>query len=456
MRKIWAIGMAMVMLLSVAGCGESKVSTEVPATSESTTQIKAEETSANSAQSTAVTGESSSTDSSVSSTADTTSATVSSTTDSTATVDKTEITTTTKVKTTSQVKTTGKTQTTATTTTTKAPTTTATTAAKVETLEEYLAMRPQKTIVGSSADEKGWIYQLGTNGLMVRETTIDSGKGGEPVEIVQITDVHFSTINAQDRSENNASVMAVSKLGRKGTSRVQMERHLQYANYFDKTIITGDVLDYLSWGNIEMLKSVIWDRYPQVTVSLGNHDSVRTWQFAGYVRDTTSRDSRYAILQENWKHDIYYVSEVINNKVMTITMDNGSTFFHESQVEKLSADLTKARQNGYVVLLFYHIPLATGDENDKAVVPIRSNDGVNGINLSSTACKMTNKSTKAVYNLITNNADIIKGAFCGHEHSDVYSEIHAKTADGQAAVIPQYLLAAAMYDYGHVMKITVK
>ena len=63
--------------------------------------------------------------------------------------------------------------------------------------------------------------------------------------------------------------------------------------------------------------------------------------------------------------------------------------------------------------------------------------------------------TRSVYNLIVNNADVIKGVFAGHCHSDMYNEIVAKNSDGTAAVIPQYITTSNAYDGGHAMRIFV-
>ena len=63
---------------------------------------------------------------------------------------------------------------------------------------------------------------------------------------------------------------------------------------------------------------------------------------------------------------------------------------------------------------------------------------------------------KEIYQLITNNADIIAGGFCGHTHNDFYTEIKAKTASGEETVIPQYILIGVPYGKGHALKITVE
>ena len=55
----------------------------------------------------------------------------------------------------------------------------------------------------------------------------------------------------------------------------------------------------------------------------------------------------------------------------------------------------------------------------------------------------SNAATKAVYGLIVNNADVIKGVFTGHVHSDIRLNIVARTPDGTDTSIPQYINNAA-------------
>ncbi len=63
---------------------------------------------------------------------------------------------------------------------------------------------------------------------------------------------------------------------------------------------------------------------------------------------------------------------------------------------------------------------------------------------------------RAVYDLIVNSADVVRGVFCGHRHVSMVSQILAKTPAGEDKIIPQYVNHAAFSDKGHVLKITVK
>lgn len=344
-------------------------------------------------------------------------------------------------------------------TTTATTTTTTTTAAPLTERDKYLS---QMKIyhVGSEEDENTSVYQLGLNGIMVREATIDSGRGGEAAEIVQVTDMHFNKLNDKDFAENNPSVMSTYAQRdhmRDGYSRDNAERCMYYGGLFDQIVVTGDTIDYLTYGALEMVKEVIWDPYPNTLVALGNHDPVRVMGLGKDVPDPTTLESRYAVLQENWKHDVYYASRVVKNKAMVIQMDNSQNKFWDHQLPKLKADIETARQKGYVILLFVHIPLTTNNPAETSVREIaRTPKGRFNFYTGGIGGANSNGATREVWDMIMNNADVIRGVFAGHMHEDYYAEMLAKTPAGVDKIIPQYVSRAAYSDRGHVLKITVK
>ena len=75
--------------------------------------------------------------------------------------------------------------------------------------------------------------------------------------------------------------------------------------------------------------------------------------------------------------------------------------------------------------------------------------------------KPEDEATEKVYSLITENADVIKGYFCGHRHSAFYTEIKASYKDEKGihdAVIPQWVEPGNPYlnHAGIVTRIIVK
>ena len=323
------------------------------------------------------------------------------------------------------------------------------------------ARNVNKTVLNGTPDDLTTYMYSSSIGPYVREVVIESKKPDtEAVEIVQTTDTHFNLVNALDEEEKNPSVMS-TKIGRKwlanGAAVTPVARAMDYARYSDVTIITGDVLDYLSHGCKELVIENLFRVDTDLMACLGNHDTTRVMQ--GEVADPTSYQSRFDIVQDFWIHDATYESRVIKDKVMCVVVDNGTSKFSQVQVDKLREDIEKARENDYIVLVFFHIPISTRNPEDTEMQPIKGTaDPENFYNLIGETSAGT---TGAFCDLIANNADVVKGVFTGHYHNDYYTEILGSYIDENGnkvdAVIPQYVLTSTVYENaGHVIRITVK
>lgn len=136
------------------------------------------------------------------------------------------------------------------------------------------------------------------------------------------------------------------------------------------------------------------------------------------------------------------------------------------QTEKLKADLQRAREKGYAVLLFAHEPIATNNpahtcftvddillKGDTGGYPHNYCDGGNS---ALPGGKNADEPSRAFYDVIYNSADVIKGFFAGHMHNDYKLDILAKTPSGEDAVIPQYVHTTSVVGEGHFMRILIK
>lgn len=301
------------------------------------------------------------------------------------------------------------------------------------------------------------------NGLKTRDFTIKAGKTGHSVIVVQLTDLHIGICNEKDLGNKTlAQTYAVRGWSKRPAVIQNALRGLAYADSVkaDQIMITGDALDYLSQGGLDWLKTNVWNRYPngKALISTGNHEFVQKMQGTVEEQDESVRQK----LLDQWGNEIYYESRVLRNKVMVIQMDNGTGSFRNEQVSLLRADLALAREKGYTVLLFFHEPISTGNPKDRDVNASYVGEGAgtsfNFYTGSTVANPFTDPDSTngAIYRMIVNSADVVGGVFCGHLHADYYTEIQAKTPDGQAKVIPQYDLTGTPYDKGHALKITVQ
>lgn len=329
-----------------------------------------------------------------------------------------------------------------------------------------LLNQPIETITGSPAHPGTHIFRFTDSGIIGRRAFVETKKGGEALYILHLTDIHLSNLNLLDFEEKNPVVLSTYDGRRSSFNREDVFRNLgrlmPLAPLFAKTIITGDIIDYLTWGAVEYIQRYIYDRHPETLLVAGGHDVTRECQ--GKVKDTTSLLSRQEILQTVWKQDLYYHSEILADKVMLVLLNNGEHRYYAHQTERLRADIQKARCKDLTVLIFQHEPLCTRNEAETAVVPLRTSQTSipknyhNGrIFIGNT--ESTDEDSMEMYQLITESADVIKAVFCGHMHNEVYTEIVGWDRTGEApqkVLIPQYVLDAAAYDKGHMLMITVR
>ena len=333
-----------------------------------------------------------------------------------------------------------------------------------------------KTVAGSPDDPNSFkhVYELGNTGLQVRDVHVypddyvEGETDREPLVIMQASDIHFNYTNAQDFEEANPSIMS-TYIGRKGFRNTVPtgQKVLRYAYMGDAMVITGDTLDFLSRGAMELANKHIFDVYPYALAALGNHEGTRVCQQPEGQKapDPTTIESRHEILQENWTgHDVLYSSSLVGDRVLLVQMDDGTASrFWDSQVEPFRADLALAREKGYAVLVFFHIPIRTYNPNETAVDQLpgssgrSDNSGIRDFTKEGIAMS-SNEANKAIFSLFKEYSDVIYGFFTGHTHSPYYSEFAVSVEEGTNKVtdfIPQYTMTASAYSGGNVTKIIV-
>ncbi len=324
------------------------------------------------------------------------------------------------------------------------------------TREAYLA-QGYEVVVGTPERPETCRKRFLETGLWFGEVTIDSGKGGEPLELVQITDMHFNAFAPED--ESNEELMLTRQhrsWNANGASERSAKTAMDYAKLCDKIIVTGDTWDFLSNGAAEMMERLVWDVSDRVVACIGGHELVRMMQTG--EPDRTPLAERLAIVASRWHNDIHYHSEIIGGKAMIILLDNSRTRYLDCQIERFKADLAKAREAKLPVLIFQHEPLATGNPADRELVPFhvcshKMLDFYDHPGFIGAPSRDTDEATARMLELIKGNCDLIRGIFCGHRHSAFYSEVLC-----EGGRIPQYVLEGNVYDgqAGHIMRITVK
>ena len=302
-----------------------------------------------------------------------------------------------------------------------------------------------------------WSYVTHPDGVLERNVAVKAKKDGRPLRIAHLTDLHFNYCNQEDINENDPVLMSTLQKRewlKNGSSVENAIRTLEHAKDADAIVITGDILDYLSHGCEELATKYVFNKYPNLIASLGNHECARKVQ--GEFTETMSYTQKQDWLKTFWPNDIHYSSTVIDERVMIIQMDNCSEKigFRQEQIKSLSNDIEKARSNGYIALLFFHFHISPDNEKYSKTDADKVGDAswaTVDLNRHGISEKHGHASTE-INKIIKANADVIKGCFCGHMHSDFYCEILAD--DGQ--IIPQYILIGTPYDKGHLLNINIE
>lgn len=168
---------------------------------------------------------------------------------------------------------------------------------------------------------------LAENDLHIRDIVIDAGLDLE-VRIGHLSDIHFNYCNLQDFDEADPVIMSTLEYRRwlaGGTTVPKARACLAFLEDADQILINGDTLDYLSHGTMELMQREIWDRHPGILATVGGHELARRMQ--GTVPDPVPRAETLAVLEKFWKHDIYYVSRLVKEKVLVVGMFNDCARF---------------------------------------------------------------------------------------------------------------------------------
>ncbi len=333
------------------------------------------------------------------------------------------------------------------------------------------------------SDEAGNRVEGG--GLVVADITLNVGLP-RPVTVMQLSDLHFNHLNEKDWEEANPTLLSTYERRGFGKGNLPLVRKaVEFVRDAHQVVVTGDGIDYLSHGTLELLHREVWDKLPAALICGGNHEYEQ--QMQGAVADTLTMEQKMAWVKSAWKHEYEYTARLVEDAVVVIQMDDGRRDetghygFAAGTAARLQADLLHAREKGRAVLLFMHVPLATGNLAETEVRSHFANDVSNRTDEPYRTRRMnfcdnqlidhktgrvvdepfvggavSSAETAAVMQLITTHPDVIKGVFTGHKHAEYYTEIAATAPDGTPALIPQYTMTGTGYTFGHVTKITLR
>ena len=328
----------------------------------------------------------------------------------------------------------------------------------------------KKLHVFTAEEIKGFSIRALESDLCEAKLDIDWYNNSEQTSISLITDAHINYVNKKDFLEENPAVMSTYQKRIwccDGQTVPNFINAMENANFSDKIVLTGDIMDYLSNGCLQLAQRLAfwncdisgakYNKGPKVVATLGNHEPTR--QMEGLVPDKHTLSENKVELQKYWPNNVFYHSETVynsngKNPVKIVLLDNSTGAFSDPLTDKkLERDLEYARNINMQVLIFAHIPIYNGtDEVLRGLL-------IPNFKLPQTyfCCRNrgNNAVTDAVYDLITENADIIKGIFTRHQHEYVYTRVKGKGKSANV-LIPQHIFQAVSYGKGYILNILIK
>lgn len=309
-------------------------------------------------------------------------------------------------------------------------------------------------------------YKLLESGQTVCEIELDLGVGEDAVEIAQITDCHVNSINGRDLKDPETPYTYKCRTAFRDRRTVaETVSALAACEYSDATVVTGDILDYMTISALDDVRTLFVEKYPDIMMTLGWHDMTKQMQTKR--PNLISDEERIAILQQIWPHDIHYYSRDLGKRVTVICLGMTIIAYSKDFSEQLLADIKRSREENRYILIFQHEPLATRLEKDREVTPsFTRTDGYGVLRNFCDGDRMiagsldTNAQNLKIYDIIRSNADVIKGIFAGHYHNQFYTEIPAwYERDGVRVEcsIPQHVAHIVLAkDRGYLVRIKVK
>lgn len=320
-----------------------------------------------------------------------------------------------------------------------------------------------ETLTGSSTDPATWIFSEGDSPY-IREIRISSGKDfGFPVEIDLLADAHYNWFNDADMATANPALMSTRE-GRiwlkDGESVPVIRKVMDYCQWADQTIALGDLMDFMSEGARQLTAEEIFARDVNVMACLGDHETTRVMQ--GSVPDDTPLEENRKHVASFWCNNHIAAGRMVGNRVFVEVLDNSMNAFIPEQYDRLKADIDICRAANRPMLLLMHNPISTNDDRFSDLAPIWQNDSdVKNFNVAYPGAPGSDEPTMKLYDLIVNNADVIRGIFAAHLHSEYAMEVKAGYTDPSGNYhekpIPQHVMTGSVYDTrGHLLRIIVE
>lgn len=175
----------------------------------------------------------------------------------------------------------------------------------------------------------------------------------KPIRILHLTDVHIVKAYEDESDAHKAfaawrtPVFEVS-----GSSPTQLlEEAMEYAKDFDCTVVTGDVVDYVSRAGYDEMRRIFAGK--DLMFCPGSHEYLQVERHAVRTHERVeAKAEMWEELQSIFPGDIGFDSRIVGG-VNLITADNATFAWTQYQYDRFREEAAK----GYPILIFTHTPM---------------------------------------------------------------------------------------------------
>ena len=250
------------------------------------------------------------------------------------------------------------------------------------------------------------------------ETTIMVEGLPEPVTLLHVTDSHISQADERDpeaipvaeRIRQQFQAQAQDGLPTLDHFRGTLAR---YANEVDAIVLTGDIMHFPSYANIDTVSQELSRYDTPALYTLGNHD----WNFPYMPWNDEIRAAYYPRFNQLMSGNPACQAETVGG-IRLIAIDNSNYQVTEEQLGFLREQLAL----GLPSILLVHIPIALPTLYDdvfarwKAPIMMAA-EGWTPETMEKWRVRTTDPSTQECHEFLTQgNVDNLLGIFCGHVH----------------------------------------
>jgi hypothetical protein len=273
--------------------------------------------------------------------------------------------------------------------------------------------------------------------LSIVSQHIDAG-ATKPFSVLHISDTHFTSAYP-DESEwvRKMAARRVRTFG--GRQEEALRDSLSWAKaHVDYVIHTGDMIDFQSRANFDLVRKYCGPAAYMFTGSLGNHE-LYTGQPKRKERDAFKSET-IGSAQEAFPFDVSLQSTVVNG-VNIVTLDNSYGTFTERQVTRFKAEVAK----GLPIVMCMHCPILT-PRIRRAFLRFWSHENLKAIpDVSAWKWSSAHAVTQGFVDYLR-SLPLLKGILAGH--------LHISVADRFSPTAMQYVVGGNFLFHGQEITIS--